>query len=121
MKLATWSTLPEGKPQFARAAGVDLVLVRLGDTAHVLHGRCSHRGALMSGGCLEGRDLVCKAHGWDFRVDTGESAQIEGERLARFDATVDLAADAVIVDEAQIAEWARTHPQAFDDDELPQP
>lgn len=118
MKLTTWSTLPEGKPQAARVAGVDLVIVRLGDTAHVLHGRCPHRGALMAAACLEGRDLVCKAHGWDFRVDTGESAQIEGERLARFDASVDLEADAVIVDEAKIAEWARTHPPAFHDDEL---
>ena len=117
-RLATWSALAEGQPQAARAGGVDLVIVRLGDAPHVLYGRCPHRGAHLAGGCLEGRDLVCRAHGWDFRIDTGESAQIEGERVARFDATLDLAADAVLVDEAQIAAWARANPQAFDEDEL---
>ena len=119
MKLVRWSALEEGKPQAARAADVDLVVLRLGGAAHVLHARCPHRGAHLAAACLEGRALVCAKHGWDFSVDTGESALVEGERVACFEATVDLAADAVQVDEAQLAAWARANPPAFHDDELP--
>lgn len=118
VKLAALSALPDRKPVAARAAGMDLVVVRMTDSVHVLYGRCPHRGAPMAEGCLDGDDLVCRAHGWDFRVQTGVSAQIDGEQLARFTAVVDPTNDTVSVDEDELVAWQRDHPLAFEHHEF---
>ena len=117
-RVAALGALEGGRPVAARAAGVDLVVVRVGDEVHVLYGRCPHRGAPMAEGCLAGGTLTCKAHGWDFRVDTGESPGFEGERLARFTAHVDREADEVRVDDAELEAWVRANPQVFAEGEL---
>jgi len=111
-----WSALQDRTPTYALVAGVDLVVVRYGEEVSVLYGRCLHRGALMSDGHMEGDDLICGVHGWDYRVDTGVSAYNNAEVLHKFSATIDHEADAVMVDEAEIAAWGRAHPQPFDRD-----
>ena len=74
-EIATWDELPVREPHGALVSGVDLVVVRLGedvaDGVSVLYGRCLHRGALLADGRVQGDDLVCGLHGWDFRIETG--------------------------------------------------
>ncbi len=113
-KVATWSDLPDQEPRYALVANVDLVVVRLGDEPRVFYGRCLHRGALMADGRVEGHNLICGVHGWDYRVDTGVSEYNNSEVLHRFGAWVDEGADAVLVDEAEVAAWHRKNPQPFD-------
>ena len=114
LKVATWSELQDRTPAYALAAGVDLVVIRVGDQVSVLYGRCLHRGSLLADGYLRGDDLVCGVHGYDYRWDTGVSAYANDEVLAKFTAWVDADADAVLVDEAEIAAWAQAHPQPYD-------
>lgn len=111
VQVATWSTLPNRDPQYALVAGVDLVVLRLDKEVSVLFGRCLHRGALMSDGHLEGDNLICGVHGWDYRGDTGVSEYDNKEVLHKFRAWID--GDAVMVDEAEIAAWAAEHPQPY--------
>ena len=113
LKVATWSELQDRTPAYALAAGVDLVVIRVGDQVSVLYGRCLHRGSLLADGYLRGDDLVCGVHGYDYRWDTGVSAYANDEVLAKFTAWVDADADAVLVDEAEIAAWAQAHPQPY--------
>ena len=47
----------------------------------VLYGRCLHRGALMADGHVEGDNLICGLHDWDYRLDTGVSAYSHHEVL----------------------------------------
>jgi glutamate synthase domain-containing protein 2 len=115
VKVATWSELEDRVPAYALVANVDLVVVRYDDQASVLYGRCLHRGALMSDGHVEGEDLICGVHGWDYRIATGVSAYNNSEVLQRFEAWVE--DDAVFVDEAQVADWHRDHPQPYNRDE----
>lgn len=114
VKVATWSEIADRKPAYALVAGVDLVIIRVGDKVSVLYGRCLHRGSLLADGYLRGDDLVCGVHGYDYRWDTGVSAYANDEVLAKFTAWVDADADAVLVDEAEIAAWAQAHPQPYD-------
>lgn len=116
VKIATWSELPDRTPTYALVAGVDLVIVRYGEAVSVLFGRCLHRGALLADGRIRGKDLVCSLHGWDYRYDTGVSAYNPDEVLQKFHAWVDPDTDAVLVDEQEIATWAKTHPQPYDRD-----
>ena len=116
-KIATWSQLPDREPTYALVAEVDLVVIRYRDSVSVLYGRCLHRGALMSDGRVEGDNLVCGLHAWDYRVDSGVSEYDNTEVLRKFDAWVDLEADAVFVDEAEIRGWSEDNPQPFKRDQ----
>jgi glutamate synthase domain-containing protein 2 len=112
-KVATWSELADRQPVYALVANVDLVLIRHDEQVSVLYGRCLHRGALLADGFVRGQDLICGVHNWDYRYDSGVSAYNNEEALPRFTAWIDRAADAVFVDEAEIAAWHDQHPQPY--------
>ncbi len=118
ISVATWSTLADRTPTYALVADVDLVVTRYDDKVSVLYGRCLHRGALLSDGHVDGDNLICGVHNWDYRLSSGVSAYNNDEALPRFHAWIDAdpAADAVFVDEAEIIAWRRDHPQPYDRD-----
>ena len=112
--VAQWAELADRKPIHALVEGVDLVVIRTDDEVSVLYGRCLHRGALLADGTVQGANLLCSLHGWDYRVDTGVSAYDNRERLQKFRAWIE--ADDVFVDANEIYLWSCEHPQPFDRD-----
>lgn len=110
-RIAIWSELEPEVPTGALVAGVDLVVVRHEAGVSVLYGRCLHRGALLADGRIDGPNLVCGLHGWDYRYDTGISEYHNDQRLARFTAWVE--DDEVLVDADEVAAWAAAHPQPY--------
>ncbi|MBT8491757.1 MAG: Rieske (2Fe-2S) protein, partial [Deltaproteobacteria bacterium] len=112
--VAVWSALEDRAPSYALVEGVDLVVIRYGDEVSVLYGRCLHRGALLSDGHVDGDNLICGLHGWDYRVDTGISEYNNAEGLHQFEAVIDVEEDAVFVDAAAVRAWRRSHPQPYD-------
>lgn len=104
--------LEDREPDHAIVAGVDLVVIRFDDHVSVLYGRCAHRGALMSDGYVDGDNLICGLHGWDYRLDTGVSEYNNAEVLPKFKAWVE--DDQVCVDEDEVVAWAGEHPQPYD-------
>jgi glutamate synthase domain-containing protein 2/nitrite reductase/ring-hydroxylating ferredoxin subunit len=117
VKVATWSELPDRQPAHALVANVDLVVIRYDDRVSVMYGRCHHRGALLADGHIDGRNLICGVHGWDYRYDRGVSEYNNDEVLRRFTAWIDQELDAVFVDEDEIGSWALEHPQPYRRDE----
>ncbi len=115
--VSAWTALPDRTPTHALVAGVDLVVMRSGDQVSVLFGRCLHRGALLADGHLDGENLICGLHGWDYRWDTGVSEYNNEEQLQKFTAWIDRDADAVMVAEDEIRAWAVDHPQPYERDE----
>ena len=109
-----WDELKPLSPAYALVADVDLVVIRWQDEEQVsvLYGRCLHRGALMSDGHIEGEDLICGLHNWDYRYKTGISAYNPKEQLHRFSAWIE--DGKVWVDEDEIRDWATAHPQPYD-------
>jgi len=107
------------RPAHALVANVDLVLVkyeRAGQTyASVLYGRCLHRGALMADGHVDGDNLICGVHGWDYRYDTGVSEYNNEEVLHKFSSWIE--DGQVFVDEDEIRAWELQNPQAYKRDE----
>ena len=112
--LLALADLPDRQPTYALVANVDLVVVREGDEVSVLYGRCHHRGALLADGHLDGHNLICGVHGWDYRWDTGISEYNNDEQLQKFSAWVE--DGTVWVDEEEIARWERENPQPYDRD-----
>lgn len=112
VKVAQWSDLADRTPAGAVIENVDLVIVRYDDKVSVLYGRCLHRGALLEDGYVQGDDLICGVHKWDFRIDTGISTYDNTEALHKFLSWVDK--DNVYVDADEVASWQMDHPQPFD-------
>lgn len=115
IEVAVWAELEDRVPARALVEGVDLVIVRFDDQASVLYGRCHHRGALLADGHIDGANLICGVHGWDYRYDTGISEYNNGERLHRFESFIE--DGRVYVDGAAIAAWVVENPQPFQRDQ----
>lgn len=110
--VAQWDELNDREPTYALVGEVDLVVVRWDGQVSVMYGRCLHRGALMADGYVDGNNLMCGVHAWDYRLDTGVSEYSNEEALKRFKAWIE--DGQVWVDADEIAEWAVDHPQPFD-------
>ena len=109
-----WDELEDRVPVHALVADVDLVVVRYDGEVSVLYGRCAHRGAIMADGRVAGENLICGVHGWDYRLDTGVSEYNNSETLPKFNAWVE--DGQVWVDQEEIANWAKKHPQPYNRD-----
>ncbi len=109
--VADWSKLADRMPAYALVANVDLVVIRHDARISVLYGRCLHRGALLADGFVDGDNLICGVHNWDYRIDTGISEYNNAEVLAKFNACVENGK--VLVDQDEIAGWEKTHPQPY--------
>ncbi len=114
IRIARFSELDPARPAPALVANVDLVIVRWPDEdqVSVLYGRCLHRGAPLADGEVRGEDLICGVHGWDYRFRTGVSAYTNSEILHKFSHWIE--DDGVFVDEDEVREWERCHPQPYD-------
>ena len=114
IEIADWDDLKDRIPSYALVSTVDLVIVRYDREVSVLYGRCAHRGALMSDGYVDGENIICGLHGWDYRYDTGVSEYNNSEILTKFTAGVD--GGKVWVDEDEIIAWEQAHPQPYNRD-----
>ncbi len=108
--------LEPAKPGYAMVANVDLVLIRWQNEnkVSVLYGRCLHRGALMADGSIEGKNIICGLHNWDYCYETGVSAYNPSERLQLFSSWIENGK--IVVDEDEIKAWAVDNPQPYDRD-----
>lgn len=112
IKVAELAALEEKVPAHALVKNTDLVIVKHESGISVLYGRCLHRGALMSDGHIDGHNLICGVHGWDYRYDTGVSEYNNAEKLHKFSERI--AEGAVWVSEEEISAFEKEHPQPFD-------
>lgn len=115
IKVAKFSDLKEKVPTAALVSQTDLVVIRYGDEVSVLYGRCLHRGALLADGRVEGHNLICGLHNWDYRIDTGVSEYNNSEVLEKFEAEIN--GDEVLIDEQDIHDFEKNHPAPFNREE----
>ena len=112
ISIATWDDVPDRSPVGALVSNVDLVIVRWDDNHSVLYGRCMHRGAMLADGHIDGINLICSLHGWDYVYMTGVSSYDHTDRLNRFSSWVE--DGQLMVDADEIMAWEKEHPQPFD-------
>jgi methylamine---glutamate N-methyltransferase subunit C len=115
-KIALWQfdALEDRQPEDGIVGEVDLVVIRYDDDLSVFYGRCLHRGALMADGHVDGHNLICGVHNWDYRLDTGVSEYANNEKLHKFSSWIE--AGNVLVDADEINAWAKRNPQPFNRD-----
>ena len=113
--VANWFELKDRMPAYALVGNVDLVVIRYGEQASVLYGRCLHRGALLADGVVDGDNLICGLHNSDYRIDTGISEYNNAEVLPKFQAWIE--GGRILVDPDEIAAWEKDHPQPYKRDQ----
>ncbi|MDW3191359.1 MAG: glutamate synthase-related protein [Cytophagales bacterium] len=114
--VAEMASLNDKEPTHGQVLGTDLVIIRYGEEVSVLYGRCLHRGALLSDGFVDGHNLICGLHNWDYRYDTGVSEYAPDERLHKFEHLI--ANGKVYIDQAEVEEFERLAiPPRFNEDE----
>lgn len=111
VKIADFNQLEDRQPAHALVENTDLVVIRFGEQVSVLYGRCLHRGALLSDGHVDGDNLICGLHNWDYRIDTGVSEYNNEEALRKFKSAVH--EGIVYADKADVIAFEELHPQPF--------
>jgi len=111
LKLVEFNQVKDRVPLHHQVNGLDLVVVKYESNVSVLYGRCLHRGAIMADGYIEGNNLICGVHGWDYRYDTGVSEYNNSEVLHKFYS--ELKGGWVWIDENEINEYLKDFPQPF--------
>lgn len=115
IEVGVYDQLPDREPQYALVEHTDLVVIRYDDEVSVLYGRCLHRGALLSDGYVEGQNLICGLHKWDYRMDNGVSEYEPSEKLQKFPAAI--FEGKVYVDRADVVAFEEKVPSRFNRDE----
>ena len=115
IKIANFSILKEKEPTHAKVENTDLVIIKFDGTCSVLYGRCLHRGALLSDGFVDGENLICGLHYWDYRMDSGVSEYNPEEVLKKFKAVIHY--DEIYVDKTEIIAFEEIHPSRFKSEE----
>lgn len=111
VKLIEFTKLNDREPEHCQLNSLDLVVIRYEDNFSVLYGRCLHRGALLADGRVEGNNLICGLHNWDYRIDSGVSEYNNNEVLNKFSS--ELKDGWVWIDEDEINEFLNEYPQPF--------
>ncbi len=115
VSIYNWHELEDRKPAYALVSNTDLVIIRYDENVSVLYGRCLHRGALMADGHIDGDNIICGVHNWDYLYDTGISEYNNKEVLHKFTAVVE--DGRVWVDGAEIEAYEKESPQIVNRDE----
>ena len=111
IEIAKVSNLEAKQPAYALVKNTDLVIIKHEKGVSVLYGRCHHRGALLADGHIDGHNLICGVHGWDYRYDTGVSDYNNDEKLHKFKTYIE--GGSLLVDESEIDAFEIEHPQPF--------
>lgn len=112
VEVARLDDLAEGEMAGVTVEHTQLVLIRFGDEVSALAGRCLHRGARLADGTIDGRDLRCGLHGWQYRIDSGIGVHDSQKCLHRY--RVEVVDGAVLVDAAEIRAQRRANPTPQD-------
>ncbi len=71
VKLCDKTILPSGELKSFKIKGQEILAVNLVDKIYCLAGRCTHAGAPLAEGALDGEVLTCPWHYSQFNVTTG--------------------------------------------------
>src|SRR5438876_909476 len=76
--------LAEGAGRLLTVHGVEVAVFRCQNRIHAIQNRCPHEGGALSGGTLDGGDVICPLHGYRFNLETGSVEHAPVSRLKRY-------------------------------------
>ena len=83
------SGLEKGKGKSAEVGGLVLAFFNVNGEICAIQNQCLHRGGPLGEGYLEGNDVTCPWHAWQFNVKTGECGTMPGAKQKTFKTKVE--------------------------------
>jgi 3-phenylpropionate/trans-cinnamate dioxygenase ferredoxin subunit len=65
--------LPPGQHRVLDVEGVQIAVFNLGGEFHAIEDVCTHDGGTLTGGAVEGDQIVCPRHGARFCIKSGDA------------------------------------------------
>ena len=88
IKVATAGDVPENSAILVQVKGRPVALINKAGEYFAVDNACPHEGESLSQGDIEGDHVVCAYHGWKVNMKTGESSDIPGFFVGKFDVKV---------------------------------
>src|SRR5438093_3782974 len=89
VKVASVSDLPPGKVKQVTVGERVIALCNLDGTFYALDNVCLHRGGPLGEGYLDGQNLECPWHAWQFNVKTGVLTMNPRESVSTYEVRID--------------------------------
>lgn len=71
VEVTTLDDVPAGKGRAFTVAGKEIALFNVDGTVYAIDDACLHHGSSLASGLLQGKVVICPAHGWRYNVTTG--------------------------------------------------
>ena len=79
----------EGRGKAVTLEGNAIALFNVGGTFHAIDNTCKHRGGPLGEGELDGAQVTCPLHGWQYNVTTGECMTSPGVIQKKYNVKVE--------------------------------
>lgn len=90
LRACALSEMDDLTPIEVQIAGVDVLLVRVGEEVHAMPVHCPHMDESLAGGLFENESVTCLKHLWQWNIQTGEPIANAEMPLKKFPTRVDL-------------------------------
>ena len=88
VKVGSLSALPPGAVMEAAVGEDTYAVCNIGGELRAFEGICPHAGGPLGQGAIQGNNLVCPWHAWEYDCLTGVNDYDENVKLAAFPVTV---------------------------------
>jgi len=73
VKAVSCSEIGAGAGKTVEVGGRKIAIFNLGGKYYAIDDACKHRGGSLGTGDLDGKNVICPLHGWEYDVTTGEN------------------------------------------------
>ncbi|MBI1870350.1 MAG: nitrite reductase small subunit NirD [Chlamydiae bacterium] len=96
IKIANRKDIPEETGMAIDIEGKSIALFNISGNFYAIDNICKHRGGPLGEGSLEGKEVMCPWHGWQYDVTTGECLSSPSICQKKFDVKIE--GDDILVD-----------------------
>ncbi|MGH9753090.1 MAG: Rieske (2Fe-2S) protein [Blastocatellia bacterium] len=87
-RVASISDIPPGTGRSIEVAGEEIALFNFNGEYYAISDMCPHRGASLAEGFLDGGNVFCPWHCFDFSLKTGECATVPSLRVRTYEVKI---------------------------------
>jgi len=89
VKVAKTTDVPDGAGLCVEAEGKEIALFKMNGQFYAMDNTCQHQGGPLGDGALEGKEVICPWHGWQYDVTTGVSPVNPAAKVQKYNCKVE--------------------------------
>ena len=89
IKVAAVAEIADGTGRIVEVAGKKIALFNVGGKFYAIDNACKHRGGPLGEGELDGANVICPWHGWEYDVTTGANLDDPSVKLGCYPVKVE--------------------------------